>query len=306
MSTLLVTHHDCARHTPPEGHPERPDRYAAALAGLEGLDLTRREAPLATDEDLRALHPQAYLDALAEAAPLRGTVAVDADTWLSPCTLAAARRGAGGALWAVDRVMGGQHDVAFVATRPPGHHALADRAMGFCLFANVALAARRAIDRHGAGRIAIVDFDVHHGNGTEALVEDDPRILFASTHQSPFWPGTGAASHEGPRDTVVNVPLAAGTGSAAFRLAVERHILPRLKAHRPDLILISAGFDADARDPLGGLALVPADFAWITTAIGAVAADHAGGRMVSVLEGGYDLAALREGVAAHVTAMGGS
>jgi acetoin utilization deacetylase AcuC-like enzyme len=177
--------------------------------------------------------------------------------------------------------------------------------MGFCLFGNVALAARRAIDRHGAERVAIVDFDVHHGNGTEALVEDDPRILFVSTHQFPFYPGTGAPTHTGPHGSVLNVPLRAGIGSAAFRAAVGAQVLPRLDRHRPDLVLISAGFDAHRDDPLGGLALETEDFAWITRELCEVAERHARGRVVSALEGGYDLGALRDSVAAHVRALGG-
>jgi histone deacetylase-like protein len=192
---VLLTHPDCARHAPPQGHPERPERLAAALAGLGGLPLTREDLAEATDEDLSVLHPQAYLDALARRAPSQGQVALDPDTWLSPGSLRAARLGAGGALRAVDLVMGGEAQKAFVASRPPGHHALASTPMGFCLFGNVALAARRAIDRHGAERVAIVDFDVHHGNGTQALVEEDPRILFVSTHQSPLL----ARHRRGPR-----------------------------------------------------------------------------------------------------------
>ena len=302
---VLLTHPDCARHRPPEGHPERPDRYAAAMAGLKGLDLRREEAREATDEELNALHPQPYLDALARAEPTGGEVAIDADTWLSPGSLRAARLAAGAALRAVDAVMGGEHRTAFVAMRPPGHHALASTPMGFCLFGNVALAARRAIDRHGAERVAIVDFDVHHGNGTEALVEDDPRILFVSSHQFPFWPGSGAASHTGPHGTVLNLPLRAGTAGAEFRRIVADHVLPRVDAHRPDLLLISAGFDAHRDDPLGGLALETEDFGWITTELCALAERHCSGRVASVLEGGYDLDALRDGVRAHVKALGG-
>jgi acetoin utilization deacetylase AcuC-like enzyme len=307
MSTpVILTHPDCARHRPPQGHPERPERYAAVMAGLDGLDLPREEAQEATDEDLADLHPPSYLDALRRAEPASGEVALDADTWLSPGSLRAARLGAGAALRAVDAVMGGEHAKAFVATRPPGHHALAATPMGFCLFGNVALAARRALDRHGAERVAIVDFDVHHGNGTQALVEDDPRILFVSSHQYPFWPGSGAASHTGPHGTVLNLPLEAGTGSARFRRLIGDHVLPRLDAHRPDLVLISAGFDAHKDDPLGGLALETEDFGWITTALCDVAERHAHGRVVSVLEGGYDLDALRDGVRAHVAALGGT
>ena len=299
MTVAVLTHPDAARHRPPEGHPERPERHAAALAGLHGLDVELLEPREASDEELQALHPQAYLDALARAEPATGEAALDPDTWLSPGSVRVARLGAGAALGAVDLAVEGR--AAFALMRPPGHHALSHRPMGFCLLGNVALAARRAIDRHGAGRVAIVDFDVHHGNGTEALLEGDPRVLVCSTHQAPFWPGTGDAAHRGPHGTVVNVPLRAGTGGAAFREAVAARVLPRVAAHAPDLVLISAGFDADARDPLGGLRLGPADFGWITERLMALA----GGRVASVLEGGYDLDALREGVAAHVTALGG-
>ncbi len=298
---VILTHPDCAAHAPPRGHPERPERLAAALAGLDAFP--REEAREATDEELAVLHPRSYLDALARKAPEAGEVALDPDTWLSPGTLHAARLGAGAALRAVDLAMQGTR--AFAATRPPGHHALASTPMGFCLFGNVALAARRAIDHHGCERVAVVDFDVHHGNGTEALLEDDPRILFVSTHQFPFWPGTGDASHTGPHGTVLNVPLREGTGSAAFRRIVSERVLPRLDAHRPDLLLISAGFDAHQDDPLGGLALETDDFRWITTELCALADRHANGRVASVLEGGYDLGALRDGVAAHVAALGG-
>jgi acetoin utilization deacetylase AcuC-like enzyme len=206
----------------------------------------------------------------------------------------------------VEAVMGGEHQKAFVAMRPPGHHALASTPMGFCLFGNVALAARRAIDRHGAERVAIIDFDVHHGNGTEALVEDDSRILFISSHQFPFWPGSGAASYTGPHGTVLNLPLRASTGSAEFRRIVADHVLPRVEAHRPDLLLISAGFDAHRNDPLGGTALETDDFGWITAELCALAERHCSSRVVSGLEGGYDLDALRDGVAAHVAALGGA
>lgn len=303
MSLLVLSHPAASRHRPPAGHPERPERQAAVLAAVTALGLPMAEAPEAGDADLAPCHPPAWIAALAAAEPAQGAVALDPDTWLSPGSLEAARRAAGGALAAVDAVMGGRARAAFVAMRPPGHHALAARAMGFCLFANIALAAKAALDRHGAGRVAIVDFDVHHGNGTEALVEDDPRILFCSTHQFPFWPGTGAASHEGPHGTVVNVPLRAGTDGAGFRAAVAERILPRVAAHRPDLILISAGFDAHRDDPLGGLRLETSDFAWITAELRLLADRHAQGRVVSCLEGGYDLDALREGVRAHLEAL---
>ena len=306
MSTVVIlTHPDCANHAPPRGHPERPERLAAALADLDGLQVTREELTEATDAELTALHPQAYLDALARREPAQGQVALDPDTWLSPGSLRAARLGAGGALRAVDLVMTGEASRAFVASRPPGHHALASTPMGFCLFGNVALAARRAIDRHGVQRVAIVDFDVHHGNGTQALVEEDSRILFVSTHQSPFWPGTGDADDEGPHGTVLNLPLRAGTNGTVYRRLLTDRILPRLEEHRPDLLLISAGFDAHQDDPLGGLALTAGDFGWITARLCEVAERHANGRVASVLEGGYDLDALRDSVAAHVAALGG-
>ncbi|TNC72431.1 histone deacetylase family protein [Rubellimicrobium roseum] len=297
---VCLTHPDCARHAPPRGHPERPERHAAALEGCAGLP--REEAREATDDELAVLHPRSYLDALVRGEPAEGQVPLDPDTYLSPGSVRAARLGAGAALRAVDLAMSGTR--AFAATRPPGHHALARTPMGFCLFGNVALAARRAIDLHGAERVAIVDFDVHHGNGTQALVEEDPRILFVSTHQSPFWPGTGEASDEA-HGTVLNLPLLAGTGGAAYRRLLTDTILPRLDAHRPDLLLISAGFDAHEDDPLGGLRLTTGDFGWITARLCEAADRLCAGRVASVLEGGYDLAALRDSVAAHVRAMGG-
>jgi acetoin utilization deacetylase AcuC-like enzyme len=303
MATILFSHDDCDGHVTPPGHPEQVARRAAVLAALKGpgfAGLIRAAAPLAADADLRLCHPQSYLDRLAASLPEAETVALDPDTHLAPGSLAAARRAAGAGIAAVDAVLGGQAANAFCATRPPGHHAEPDIAMGFCLFGNAAIAARHALDRRGLARVAILDFDVHHGNGTQAIVQSDPRILFASAHQMPLYPGTGHPSETGAHDTVVNVALRAGDGGAALRAAWQGHILPRVAAFAPDLVVISAGFDAHRDDPLAGLAMTEEDFAWITDAICDLAARHAGGRVVSLLEGGYDLPALASSAAAHV------
>lgn len=264
MTTALLSHADCLDHEVPRDHPERPGRLRAVLRALEARDLLHEDAPLASDAQLLRVHPQAYLDALARAVPEQGFFAIDGDTWLSPGTLRAARRGVGGAIRAVDMVMDGSARNAFVATRPPGHHAERGTAMGFCYFGTVAAAACHALEHHGLSRVAIVDFDVHHGNGTQDLVRDDPRIAFLSTHQMPLFPGTGDPSDRGASGNLLNVALRDGDGSAAFRAAMERHILPALDAFAPDLLLISAGFDAHRDDPLASLDLVEADFAWIT------------------------------------------
>lgn len=300
MITALLTHPAGFAHEVPKGHPERPERLRAVLTALDGMDLLHIEAPQATDEAILRVHPSEYLAALVTAAPDEGLVALDADTWLSPGSLDAARRAAGAAVHAVDMVMAGDAGRAFCAMRPPGHHAEPNRAMGFCLIGSVAVAAKHALEVHGLSRVAIMDFDVHHGNGTQALVEDDPRILYTSTHQMPLYPGTGAPDDHGPHGTVVNVALPEGTDSAGFRAAASREILPALAEFAPELVLISAGFDGHARDPLAGLALQAEDFGWITRSLCDLAEIHAGGRVVSVLEGGYDLQALGESVAAHV------
>ncbi len=300
MTTALLSHADCLDHGVPRDHPERPGRLRAVLRALEGRDLLRADAPLASDAQLLQVHPPAYLDALTRAVPDHGFAAIDGDTWLSPGTLRAARRGVGGAIRAVDMVIAGKVQNAFVATRPPGHHAERSTAMGFCYLGTVAAAARRALDHHGLGRVAIVDFDVHHGNGTQDLVQDDPRIAFLSTHQMPLFPGTGDPSDRGASGNILNVALRAGDGSAAFRRAMERHILPALDAFAPELVLISAGFDAHRDDPLASLDLDESDFAWITEKLCDLADTHAQGRIVSCLEGGYNLRALANSVAAHV------
>ena len=298
---ILFTHLDGLDHATPEGHPERAARLPAVLDALDGLDLDRREAPLAADADLLRCHPQRYLDALAEASPEDGRTPLDPDTWMSPGSLRAARRAAGLACAAVDAVMDAPGR-AFVAARPPGHHAEAATAMGFCLFGTAAIAARRAMEVHGAGRVAVADFDVHHGNGTQALLWDEPRARFASSHQMPLFPGTGAPSERGAHDQIRNLPLSSGTAGAAFARAWD-DALDWLDAWEPELVIVSAGFDAHADDPLASLALREDDFATLTRRLCELADRHAQGRVVSVLEGGYDLAALGRSARAHVEAL---
>jgi acetoin utilization deacetylase AcuC-like enzyme len=303
MATALITHSDCLRHLNPPGHPERVERLTAILAALETepfADLVRVEAPLATDAEILRAHPAGHLAALAAAAPRAGFAAIDGDTFLSPGSLSAARRAAGAVVLGVDMVMGGEVRNAFCAVRPPGHHAETATAMGFCFFGNVVVGARHALEAHGLSRVAIVDFDVHHGNGTQDLVWDDQRILFASTHQMPLYPGSGARDETGAFGQIVNVPLPPGASGGVFRAGVLSRVLPAVEAHDPEMILISAGFDAHARDPLANLALSEADFAWVTERLCEVANRHCGGRIVSTLEGGYDLSALAASSAAHV------
>jgi acetoin utilization deacetylase AcuC-like enzyme len=306
MATLLITHPASLEHLTPPGHPERPDRLRAvarALAADRFNALARAEAPAAAFETIARCHPMDYIEALRDATPKEGIVHLDADTAMSPGSFEAALRGAGGVVHAVDAVMAGEAANAFVATRPPGHHAETTRPMGFCLFNNVAIAARHAQKSHGAGRVAIVDFDVHHGNGSQEIFWSDPTMMYCSTHQMPLYPGTGATSERGDHDNIVNAPLRAGDGGSEFRSAFESRILPRLSAFRPEWIMISAGFDAHARDPLANLNLLEADFDWATRRIMEVADASAQGRVVSVLEGGYDLEGLANSAAAHVAAL---
>ncbi|WP_341212597.1 histone deacetylase family protein [uncultured Limimaricola sp.] len=300
MTTALLTHPDGFDHATPPGHPEQVARLDAVLGALEGMDLMRIKAPLAAEADLLRVHPKSYLDDLRRDTPEHGTRQIDADTWLSSGSLGAAWRGAGAAIRAVDLVLSGEAANAFCAMRPPGHHAERETAMGFCLLGNVAAAAKYALDHHGLSRVAIIDFDVHHGNGTQDLVEDDPRILFCSTHERPLYPGTGDPSDTGPHGTVVNVGLRAGCDGAGMLAALKRGVFPRVATHAPELILISAGFDAHRADPLAGLMLEAEDFATITSRICDLADDLCAGRVVSALEGGYDLEALAASVAAHV------
>ncbi|MGX0903900.1 acetoin utilization deacetylase AcuC-like enzyme [Roseovarius sp. MBR-79] len=300
MTTALITHDDCLDHLTPPGHPEQVARLTSVLTALEGKDLRRVNAPLVAEDDLLRVHPKSYVESIRAAAPAEGRVQLDADTWMSPGSLAAAHRAAGGAVRAVDLVLSGEVRNAFVAARPPGHHAERETPMGFCLFGNVAVAAKHALVHHGLARVAVVDFDVHHGNGTQDLLEDEPRALFVSSHQFPLWPGTGTADETGPHDTILNVPLAPGTGSEGFRRTYQETVFPRVAAFRPDLILVSAGFDAHRADPLAELRLETEDFAWVTERLCDLADAHCGGRLVSCLEGGYDLDALAESAAAHV------
>lgn len=302
MTTALITHDACFDHVTLPGHPEQVARLDAVLGALKDMDLRRVKAPMGAEDDILRVHPKGHINTIRAAAPESGWRSIDADTHMSVGTLEAAFRCVGGAVRAVDLVLEGEVQNAFVAMRPPGHHAERETAMGFCFFGNVAIAAKYALDHHGLKRVAIVDFDVHHGNGTQDLVEDDPRILFCSTHQSPLYPGTGAA-HETGAGNVLNCPLPDGAGSKAFRDVMERVVLPRIDAFSPQLLIISAGFDAHRDDPLAGMNLVEDDFAWVTEKLCDLADRHCKGRVVSSLEGGYDLAALGASAAAHVSVL---
>ena len=302
MSTLFFSHPACLEPDPGDGHPERPDRLRAIEAALEGSEfaaLQRREAPLGEHSDILRVHDGAYLAAVQAVLPSQGRAYLDADTAVSPGSGEAALRAVGAVTAAVDAVAGGRADNAFCAVRPPGHHAEPAGAMGFCLFNNVAIGALRARDVFGAARVAVIDFDVHHGNGTEAAFRRDATLFYASTHQYPHYPGSGAAQDTGVGN-ILNLPLAAGDGSQAFRQAFTDHLLPALDDFEPGFVLVSAGFDAHSEDPLAALELLDEDYAWATRELLAVAARHAGGRLVSVLEGGYALDALGRSVAAHV------
>ncbi len=304
MTVALFTHPACLAHEPGAGHPESPDRLRAVLAALDHPDfaaLRREEAPQASPEQLALAHPADYVaEVLALRPPPGNTLRLDADTVVSSGSAEAARRAVGGACAAVDLVLAGHVGSAFVAVRPPGHHAEPRQAMGFCLFGSVAIAALHARMRWNVRRIAIVDFDVHHGNGTQTILENDPEMFFASSHQSPCYPGTGAASETGIDRNVVNLPLPPGTGSASFRQGWHDVILPALDRFAPELLLVSAGFDAHRADPLAQLELDVDDFGWITEALLGIADRQCQGRVVSILEGGYDLDALALSAAAHV------
>jgi len=304
MPIALISHPDCALHEMGDHHPECPARLGAIQDQLlsSGLDfvLMHHDAPQASREQLCRVHDPEYVDGIFHKAPTEGRAWLDPDTSMNAFSLAAALRAAGAVVLGVDLVMSGQSSAAFCNVRPPGHHAERDRAMGFCIFNNIAVGAEHARQAHQLKRIAIVDFDVHHGNGTEHIFHDQPDVLFCSTFQHPFYPNTGV---EADSAHIVNVPLAAGSDGALFRSAVESHWLPRLHAFKPELILISAGFDAHIDDDIAGLCLTEKDFAWVTSEIRKIADTYAGGRIVSSLEGGYDLSALGRSAAAHINAL---
>lgn len=308
MSTLYITHPSALQHQTPPGHPERPERILAIERMLEKerfSALIRESAPMAEMETLTLAHPEEHVVYLRSISPREGMVRVDEDTTMSPGTYEAALRAAGGAARAVDEVMTGQVRNAFVAMRPPGHHAERNRAMGFCFFNNAAIAARHAQSRYGAERVAILDWDVHHGNGTQDIFWSDGSVMYCSTHEAPLYPGTGAAAEVGEYGTIVNAPLSPGDGSDAFREVMDGLVLPRIDAFQPDLIVISAGFDAHWRDPLASLNLTETDFAWATMRLMDLADRHCGRRIVSLLEGGYDLEGLAKSTAAHLDALMG-
>jgi acetoin utilization deacetylase AcuC-like enzyme len=305
-TTLLLSHPACLDHQTPMGHPERPDRLRAIEQALEVekfQTLAREQAPMASADIIALVHPMEYVEAIRGASPDEGTIHLDADTAMSPGSFEAALRAAGGGMRGVDEVMGGTAANAFVTVRPPGHHAETARPMGFCLFNNAAIAARYAQKKHGAERVAIVDFDVHHGNGSQDIFWGDKSVMYCSTHEMPLFPGTGAIGERGEHNNIVNAPLRAGDGGEQFREAVDTAILPRLREFRPDLVVISAGFDAHTRDPLANLNLMEADYTWVTQKLMEIADSSAKGRIVSMLEGGYDLQGLARSAAAHVTAL---
>lgn len=306
MTTLLISHDSSLDHATPAGHPERPDRYRAVKAVLEDeqfANLAREQAPEVELMAVARVHPMAYVDALRAAIPERGLARIDADTSLSSGSWEPILRAAGGAVLAVDEVMMGDAANAFVLMRPPGHHAETATAMGFCFLNNAAIAARHAQAHYGAERAAIVDFDVHHGNGSQEIFWSDRTVMYCSTHEMPLYPGSGSRTERGEHNNIVNAPLSPGSGGEEFRDAMTSAILPRLDEFKPDLIIVSAGFDAHLRDPLASLNLTEDDFSWATKKLMEVADRHAQGRVVSVLEGGYDLQGLSQSAAAHVKAL---
>jgi acetoin utilization deacetylase AcuC-like enzyme len=306
MGVALFSHPSMLAHAVPPGHPERPARLSAVIEGLEGLSLDRSEAPLASTPSILRVHPPTYLEAMEALfpGPGEGLTAVDSgDTFLSDGSREAAYRAAGAVVAAVDCVLAKEAEAAFCAVRPPGHHAEPAQAMGFCVFSNAAIGALHALEGHGLSRVAVIDFDVHHGNGTQAVAEKEGRLFFASTHQRPLYPGTGDAADRGPAGNIVNAPLPPGADGRAWRRAMQTEVLPALAAFAPELVIISAGFDAHRADPLANMALEAEDFAWGTRAIWEASSLTSKAGLVSTLEGGYDLAALAASARAHVEAL---
>lgn len=303
MSTIIVHHNECLLHRPGYNHPERPDRVRAVLSALDDISGTEfLPAPLAQLEQITRVHPESYWQDIVNREPDEGELALDEDTYLSPGSVNAALRASGAVCFAIDQVMAGKADNAFCAVRPPGHHAESSRAMGFCLLNHIAIGARQAIHVHGLDSVAIVDIDLHHGNGTQAIFEQDPKVLYISSHQMPLYPGTGNADETGVGN-ILNIPLPPGAGGAAFRTAYRDQVFPALHQFRPELLLISAGLDAHRLDPLGDLQLEADDYAWVTRELLDIAQQYCDGKVISLLEGGYDLQGLGEAAKAHVQAL---
>ena len=298
--SALITHEDCLEHLTPTGHPEQVARLEYILDALKEINLLRVSAPMAADDDILRIHPLEYISYLKGSLPQTGYKSLDGDTHISSGSLTAAYRAAGGVLRAIDLVLSGEAKNAFVAVRPPGHHAETQTAMGFCLFGNIALGAKHALDFHGLKRVAVIDFDVHHGNGTQELLWDESRCLTFTSQQMPLWPGTGSKEEQGNFNNIVNIPLPPGSSGVLMREKYEMLVFPALQEFKPELILVSAGFDAHEADPLAELNWSTEDFSWLTERICKIASDCCGGRLVSTLEGGYDLEALAESVKAHV------
>ena len=303
MSTVFISHPDCLNHITPKNHPERVERLISimdSLSGLEHPNLIRLEAPLCKESDIMRAHPKEYLDRIKQAKPTGGFVSLDADTFMSSGSLSAAMRGIGGIIRAIDLVMDRKATNGFVATRPPGHHAEKAKPMGFCLFGNVSIATKYILDHHQLSTVAIVDFDVHHGNGTQDILWDETRALFISSHQMPLYPGTGTELETGVQNNILNLPLSPNSTGKEFRDLYENKVFPVLEEFSPDFILISAGFDAHISDPLANLNLIEEDFSWVTDCLCDLADRHCDGRLVSTLEGGYDLDALAKSVRKHL------
>ena len=299
--TALVTHEECLQHLTPPGHPEQVARLEYILEALKDINLLRVSAPMAADDDVLRIHPREHINYLQEAVPENGFKSLDGDTHISSGSLTAAYRAAGGVLRAVDLVLSGEAKNAFVAVRPPGHHAETQKSMGFCLFGNIALGVKHALDFHGLKKVAVIDFDVHHGNGTQEILWEESRCLTFTSQQIPLWPGTGTEEEQGHYNNIVNIPLPPGSTGELMRQKYEALVFPVLRKFEPDLILISAGFDAHEADPLAELNWSTADFSWLTERLCKIAEECCEGRLVSTLEGGYDLKALADSVKAHVT-----